>query len=115
MHLHIGDNDLRGGQAVNISSSIIELVHILSAHVSLVIIGQLSLFPVNTSKKETVRKVNLESENALKRTSNVHFWKHRSGFWNSDMHGQMFYQQDVHLSDQWHVKYLRSVKTALTH
>jgi len=49
VHLDIGKNDLRGGQAANISSSLIELVHILSAHMSLVIIGQLSLFPVNTS------------------------------------------------------------------
>ena len=113
VYLHVGENDLRGGQAANISSSIIELVSILAAHVSVVIVSQLLLFPVNRSKKETVLKINVDLDNAFKRTPNVHFWKHRSGFWNSDSRGQIFDRWGVHLSDYGHLKYLRSVKSAL--
>jgi len=50
VYLHTGENDLRSGQGTNISSSIIELVSILSERVSLVIVSQLLLFPVNRSK-----------------------------------------------------------------
>ncbi|XP_069133576.1 uncharacterized protein [Argopecten irradians] len=115
VYLQIGGNDLCTSSPADVVNRILDLVEklITKNKACHIIIGQLfwrnSVATDNYNEK--VIRTNLLLAKGTESSSYITFWKHRAGFWKTDL--SFLCRDGVHLNQQAQLKYLQSVKAAI--
>lgn len=80
VNVHVGENDLRGNDASQITSHLHHLLYVLAPHIRTVFLSQLLLFPVHSNVRKSVLSVNNNTKCHCEQLQTVNLWRHRGGF-----------------------------------